>query len=851
MLSNVRSLPPFRRMLQWPVLTLALLGPMVGMATYSAARNQERGTAQATLRMELRHRAFDLSDNVAGASAAVASAAALFAASETVTRAEFSTFCASILTHHPYIAAFEWIPQVPVAERERFELEVTNATASPYRIWQSPGAGSPVTVADAPAYFPVTYVEPLEGNETALGFDLASDRSRAAALVLAVATGAPALTDPIRQVQRAGAASGLLLVAPAFGGPAGADGDRRPQLRGFAVAVLRVGDLVERSFPGGLRTAPTRMSLELADDRADGGPVVMYRTPAADASSVSGAGSFRERIDLAGQRWSLTGRPIAARLAALRSGQPLLNGLAAFLGIELLLGLGFLAAKRARDRDALREADLIHTVLHSIADGVAVADSDGKILISNAAARRVFGDRSRVPPRSEWATAYGLYLPDTESLYPAEELPLARAIRGEAVPETEVYVRNRQLPDGAWFSVSGAPLKSRLGELSGGVIVFRDVTSHKRADELSQRLSNAVEQTADGVFITDHEGVIEYVNPAFERTTGYGRAEAVGQTPRILRSGKQSPDYYATLWSTIRAGEAFKATVHNRKKSGELFVAEQTITPMRNGSNGRVTHFVSVLRDMTERIQLQEREVEMRFASSVQQRLFPQQPPRIEGYDIAGAVSPALATCGDYFDFITLPDGALAVAVADVCGHGVGSALIMATTRAFLRSLTRARHGAGEILTEINTNLLDDIDEGLFVTMVLAVLDTRSGVVRWANAGHPTGHVIDSNGALKATLKSTGTILGTFPNLAFADGPPFTLEPGDLMVLLTDGVVEATSPEDCQFGAGAALEVVREYRDRPAEEIVGRVLEAARAFREGQAQEDDLTVVVCKRNRAA
>ena len=120
----------------------------------------------------------------------------------------------------------------------------------------------------------------------------------------------------------------------------------------------------------------------------------------------------------------------------------------------------------------------------------------------------------------------------------------------------------------------------------------------------------------------------------------------------------------------------------NRKKSGEHFHAEQTITPIRDNSTGEIIHFVSVMRDMTERIKLQESEIEMRLGASVQQRLSPQEPPTIPGYDIAGTSAPASATCGDYYDFIPLPDGRLALGIADVSGHGVGAALIMTATRA-------------------------------------------------------------------------------------------------------------------------------------------------------------------------
>ena len=117
------------------------------------------------------------------------------------------------------------------------------------------------------------------------------------------------------------------------------------------------------------------------------------------------------------------------------------------------------------------------------------------------------------------------------------------------------------------------------------------------AEEKVRTLYSAVEQSADMVLITDRLGTIEYVNPAFERLTG--RAEAIGQTPRILKSGEQGPEVYRTLWETIQAGEVFRGVLVNRKKTGESFIAEKTITPVRD-SAGRITHFISNVRDISE-----------------------------------------------------------------------------------------------------------------------------------------------------------------------------------------------------------------------------------------------------------
>jgi PAS domain S-box-containing protein len=139
---------------------------------------------------------------------------------------------------------------------------------------------------------------------------------------------------------------------------------------------------------------------------------------------------------------------------------------------------------------------------------------------------------------------------------------------------------------------------------------MRQPKSAERSDPLSlpdasERLYRAIEQSADSILITNHEGVIEYVNPAFESMTGYSRAEAVGATPRILRSGVQSQRFYESMWASILSGQTFRAVMTNRRRNGEFYEEDQTISPIRD-ANGTVTHFVSTGRDITQRKRMQE-----------------------------------------------------------------------------------------------------------------------------------------------------------------------------------------------------------------------------------------------------
>ncbi|HEV2117832.1 MAG TPA: PAS domain S-box protein [Terriglobales bacterium] len=159
-------------------------------------------------------------------------------------------------------------------------------------------------------------------------------------------------------------------------------------------------------------------------------------------------------------------------------------------------------------------------------------------------------------------------------------------------------------PNGSCYDVHDFPFTDTDGS---PLILEMDVniTERRRAEEKLRKLSSAVEQAADAVVMTDCEGAIEYVNPAFEKLTGYCREEVVGQNPRLLKSGSQDGHFYRQMWQTILRGEVYRGVMINRKKSGELYYAEKTITPVLDAA-GQITHFISNDRDITERRKLEE-----------------------------------------------------------------------------------------------------------------------------------------------------------------------------------------------------------------------------------------------------
>lgn len=491
------------------------------------------------------------------------------------------------------------------------------------------------------------------------------------------------------------------------------------------------------------------------------------------------------------------------------------------------------------------EAELLRSIVRDLPGGVLVVDLAGNILLLNAMAERILGPDARAQGLVGRARALGFHLPDGVTLYPDEQLPVARVLRGETVSGAEVFVRNPWVPEGAWLSVDGRPWRDDAGVQRGAVVAYLDITASKRAATLVERLSSAVEQTADAVMITETDGTIVFVNPAFEETTGYTRAEALGQNPRFLRSGQHQGSHYRQLWDTLLAGGVFRGVLVNRGKSGRLFHAEQTITPIRV-AGGHITHFVSVARDITSRRKAEQDQIGMELGRQVQRRLYPRHPVARAGFEAAGAVSPVDVMCGDYFDHFAMPGGCLGLAVGDVSGHGVGPALIMVQTRALLRALSLTCFDVASVLRRLNEVLVPDLAAERYVTLLLARLDPRARSLVYSSAGHVAGYLLDRHGAVREELSSTDVPLGLFAGRRFPVSRALAFEPGDLVVLFTDGVTESSAESGEEFGAERALAFVRSHRDAPARALADGLCRAARAHAQHAPQTDDMTVLVCR-----
>ena len=487
---------------------------------------------------------------------------------------------------------------------------------------------------------------------------------------------------------------------------------------------------------------------------------------------------------------------------------------------------------------------ILKSTLYHLSEGVVVADMEGRFLLCNQTAQKLLKIAADGGTPRMWIDIKGCYKADGLTPYAPSDMPNARAISGEDV-SVEMLIRSEQHPSGSWIAMRANPLYGEGGEIRGSVVVFNDITRRIKRDTRLRILTGAVEQTADSIIITDRGGLIEYVNPAFESTTGYHLEELKGLTPRILNSGVHDRKFYENLWATILSGRVFRATMANKKKNGEIFYAEQVIAPMW-GPTGYITHLVTIFRDATEQRKLQEQQFQMGLARAVQRQFYEAPPPRIEGFDFAAAAFPADAIGGDYLDFVSMPGDSIGFAIGDVCGHGISSALLMAGLRAYIRAFAPISTNPAEIFTRTNNMLVSDMGQDKFVTLIYCRLNPASRSLVYASAGHTPGFILGGNGEVRLTLDSIDMPLGFMEDHEFSSSGEIALEPGDVLALLTDGIIEAENPGQDSFGVDRTIVYIRDHRGETADEIVNGLYREVRKFSDGMPQTDDVTAVICK-----
>ncbi|UCH83266.1 MAG: PAS domain S-box protein [Candidatus Latescibacterota bacterium] len=498
-----------------------------------------------------------------------------------------------------------------------------------------------------------------------------------------------------------------------------------------------------------------------------------------------------------------------------------------------------------------RVESLFRQLLESAPDAMVVANADGEIILVSALTKEMFGYSKE------------------ELIGSQVEMLIPQRFRGGHIAHRKVYAANAYVrPMAAGLELYGLrkdghefPAEVSLGPLQTeqGMLVFtaiRDITARKRAEdelrESRERFDLAVRGSDAGIWDWDLRTNEVYFSPRWKGMIGYTDEEV--KNDFFEWEQRLHPDDRQRALATVQAylsGETREYELEHRlrHKDGSYRWILARGAAVRD-SQGNPYRMVGSHIDISERKiaeeMLRDRETQLRAAQTIQQHLLPDKSPRIDGFDIAGASVPAEFAAGDHFDYIEMSDGTVGVVIGDVSGHGFSSALLMASVHAHLRSLAEMEIGIDEILTRANSSLVKQTDVGHFITVMFVRIDPHSKRITFVSAGHPAGIVLDRSGVVKARMESTSFPLAVLPNTEFTSGDPVTLEPGDIVILLTDGVLEATSATNEFYGEERAIVFVHENRDKSADEIAAALCREAREFHVNVDKQDDVTAVVIK-----
>jgi PAS domain S-box-containing protein len=502
-----------------------------------------------------------------------------------------------------------------------------------------------------------------------------------------------------------------------------------------------------------------------------------------------------------------------------------------------------------------RAEKLFHGLLEAAPDAMIVADQTGKIILVNEVTEKIFG-----------FTREELIDQPIEILIPHRfrEIHRKHTKNYFLQPKTRFMGAGMELPslrkDGTEF-----PSEISLGPLAIDkekyvFCAIRDITERKKAQMALQRSEErfdlAIRGTDAGIWDWDLDTNTVFFSPRWKSMLGYEEA-GIGNDFSEWENRLHEDDR-ERAFATIKAyldGETSEYELEHRlrHKDGSYRWILARGAAVRN-ENGKPYRMVGSHIDITalKRAEKEARrqEAELMAAKNIQQRLLPQALPVMPAYDVAWMSHPAEFAAGDHYDFFRLKDNSMAFVISDVSGHGFSSALLMASTHAYLHSLVETETNIEKILKRLNDFLYRETDAERFVTLLFIRIDCEKGILQYGNAGHPSGFVFDRSGEVKSLLQGTGIPLGIAPDMPYDTDNFTTLSSGDMVLLVSDGVLEAQSPDREFFGDDKTIDVVREHSSEPAREILQHLHKALLDFTQRDTLDDDVTALLirCDRN---
>ncbi len=526
----------------------------------------------------------------------------VFQASHEIERAEFATLSRAVLQRYPEIQALEWLPRVPQAELQAFELSVRKEGFSDFRVKEFDAKGNLVPVSARDEYFPVFYLEPLAGNEKAFGLDSAANPLSRASKDISRATGKPTISQRLKLVQETGHYYAVLVSIPVY---ESIDAQNRGNLKGFVTGLVRPGQLVEFSIKG---LEVSNLHIAVHDMSAPPEESVLFLDPGIKTADAGpNLHPWQKDFKLADRTWRITVAPDRDFPIKHGSALPwitLFGGLCftGLLGVYLLTISGraahieSLVEQRTQDlRDSEMQAQHLAqnmaATLEAIPDLLFELDGEGRYIAIKARRERLLA-----APMEQLIGQRVIDVMPTDSANTVlDALSVANASGAD-------YGRiiHLPLPDGDhWFELSVAR-KGQAGVNNNTFIVLsRDVTERIRAEEKLRLSARVFADTHEGITITDADGTIIDVNPTFCRITGYSREEMIGQKTSLLKSGRQGPEFYQAMWKALTETGHWQGEVWNRKKNGVIYAELLTISAMHD-EQGNTMNYVGLFSDITQ-----------------------------------------------------------------------------------------------------------------------------------------------------------------------------------------------------------------------------------------------------------
>ena len=501
--------------------------------------------------------------------------------------------------------------------------------------------------------------------------------------------------------------------------------------------------------------------------------------------------------------------------------------------------------EQKRDKEALVESEArFRQVAEMTGEWLWEQDSSGRYIYSSGAVRDILAFE---PEEILGRNYLDLQVGDDESS--PQSITTAGASPDRFRPFFRLVNKYRR-KDGkeVYTDSSGAPIFDDQGRLVKWRGVDHDITARKAFEDALRLRDRAIESVHVGIAIGDGRAPGNpniYVNPALCRMTGYTREELLGKSMRLLRGPETDLSGLQQIREAIAAGRDCEITLRNYRKGGAPFWNELLISPVVDES-GKITHYIGIHTDVTERRKADESRRELEIAKHIQLSLLPDAPLRSPHAELAGICVPATHVGGDYFDFFHNGD-AIDLVIADVSGHSVGAALIMTAVRSTLRAETRKTGpspvGPARILRDLGELLYDDLNKAeLFITMFYMKFSPETRILKYANAGHNWALLLRC-GRLECTaLDADGLVLGVQPIVDFEE-KSVKLSSGDTLLLYTDGVIDAQNARGEFFGFDRLCASFNAHRALPPEALIRRLLVEVRAFCGGEPLGDDLAIV--------